>query len=89
MFLLDLHLVPCCLVLVPLLVILVFVLPHISTVFFLLRSPEVNSLKPGEPVKISSEFPCIHDDKGEAKVMCSNSSLRYSLINKLLLLVVV
>ncbi|XP_062501858.1 uncharacterized protein LOC134178963 [Corticium candelabrum] len=30
-------------------------------------SPEVNSLKRGQPIKISSEFPCIHDDKGEAK----------------------
>lgn len=30
-------------------------------------SPEVNSLQCGQPVKISSEFPCIYDEYGQAK----------------------
>ena len=31
------------------------------------RSPEVNTLKAGKPVVISSEFPSWQDDKGQSK----------------------
>jgi len=31
------------------------------------RSPEVNNLKAGKPVVISSEFPSWQDDKGQSK----------------------
>jgi len=31
------------------------------------RSPEVNDLKPGKPVVISSEFPSWQNDNGESK----------------------
>lgn len=31
------------------------------------RSPEVNNLKPGKPIVISSEFPSWQNDDGESK----------------------
>ena len=31
------------------------------------RSPEVNNLKPGKPIVISSEFPSWQNDRGESK----------------------
>ena len=31
------------------------------------RSPEVNDLKPGKPIVISSEFPSWQNDRGESK----------------------
>ena len=33
----------------------------------LYRSPELNTVKPGRPVKISSEFPCSQNEHGESK----------------------
>jgi len=35
--------------------------------YFFHRSPEVNNLKAGKPVVISSEFPSWQDDKGQSK----------------------